>query len=1078
MYLLKMMAIVFISLSFTTHGYSQEYTEPVDNHDNWEYGYAMHEVDFLDTHFQLGTWNDVYYEYMLIEGDYDYVYKGSTVHQELTISDVPMGQPLKINKLVGNNMNNYGIWVDFNQDGDFADEGEFVKQHAGYWNSVEDSTFLIPNDAKAGLTRMRIRDAVKYDDFVAGDHTQDLGVFSQSLDIMINLTVSQAADNPIPANNSYAVATDAEIQWTKSPSVTNIDLYFSSNLSDVENKVEAAKVLTQSTATSYSPENMQEVTAYYWRVCAQSGGEELNSLIWKFTTVDPSAPAAATSPVPANEAVDIEVATALSWTNSAATKKIDLYISEDKTAVESLNESCRVAHDLNISSYELEKPLNGNSKYYWCVIAKGDEASQLTIGNVWEFTTEEWYCIPADHITSNEVGITSVKIQEINSGDVLLTKTSTCGESTYSDFTATSADLIGGTEYKITITGGAGSNMDPTGVWIDFNDDMVFDEEEMVFGRYVGSSPKSGEFLVPANSKPNVRMRVVAIDYTLSPCVEALNHEGETEDYTLNVTVLDADAGIAEIILPSILEPQNVTPQAKVYNFGAETATFNVTATNGDGYTSVKEVTALPSADTVLVSFDDWNIALGAYNIKVYTQQAGDLQHLNDTLKMDVFACEQERQNVLVEILTGTWCNYCPGAAMGADELVSNGKKVSVIEYHSGDSYTNPEGKVHINNFNAGGLPSAYFDGTTHKGGGSHTQSMYSAYLPIYEAAIALPTAYTLDYSIEEVNASKYNVSFSVKDLYDYKLDGLKLYVALIESEIEEEWQGQTKLDFVERKMYPNGNGFALDFSSNSTVENSMTVEIPAEYVKENCRLVAFVQNPETFVTWETINVPIEATQPSATFSMIHDGATIDNGSVIEISGFTSDDEIVAHMSLKNTADVSKDVMVKKEVIESASGHTNTFCWGDCFPPNVNQSTSALTIEAGATNSDDFSGHVMPNDVMGVTKIKYTFFEKDNEANAVYFTVDFHADIDFINELSAAVKVYPNPAHSLLNLSGVENVASVTVMNTVGQVIYSMKAKGEAIIQLNVADYPQGLYMVKLKAKDGQTAVKRVVITK
>ena len=48
-----------------------------------------------------------------------------------------------------------------------------------------------------------------------------------------------------------------------------------------------------------------------------------------------------------------------------------------------------------------------------------------------------------------------------------------------------------------------------------------------------------------------------------------------------------------------------------------------------------------------------------------------------------------DRNLVLVEIATGTWCYYCPGAAMAADELVANGDPVAVVENHDGDSYAN-----------------------------------------------------------------------------------------------------------------------------------------------------------------------------------------------------------------------------------------------------------------------------------------------------------------------------------------------------------------------------------------------------
>jgi hypothetical protein len=48
-----------------------------------------------------------------------------------------------------------------------------------------------------------------------------------------------------------------------------------------------------------------------------------------------------------------------------------------------------------------------------------------------------------------------------------------------------------------------------------------------------------------------------------------------------------------------------------------------------------------------------------------------------------------ERTKVLFEIATGTWCQYCPGAAKGADDMVHNGHDVAIIEYHGGDSYEN-----------------------------------------------------------------------------------------------------------------------------------------------------------------------------------------------------------------------------------------------------------------------------------------------------------------------------------------------------------------------------------------------------
>ena len=69
------------------------------------------------------------------------------------------------------------------------------------------------------------------------------------------------------------------------------------------------------------------------------------------------------------------------------------------------------------------------------------------------------------------------------------------------------------------------------------------------------------------------------------------------------------------------------------------------------------------------------------------------------------------RNKVVQEIGTGTWCTYCPGAAMGADDLVANGCQVAVIEYHNGDAFTNTASDARNAYYSISGYPTAHFDG-------------------------------------------------------------------------------------------------------------------------------------------------------------------------------------------------------------------------------------------------------------------------------------------------------------------------------------------------------------------------------
>jgi len=203
-----------------------------------------------------------------------------------------------------------------------------------------------------------------------------------------------------------------------------------------------------------------------------------------------------------------------------------------------------------------------------------------------------------------------------------------------------------------------------------------------------------------------------------------------------------------------------------------------------------------------------------------------------------------ERENVILEIGTGTWCVYCPGAAMGADDLIANGKKVAVVEYHNGDNYTNNYSNQRNSYYGITGFPTAFFDGGSSVVGGNASQSMYTTYLPKYNAAIAVPSPVTIDLSFSHVGAD-YTVNVTVEKM-DATPASMVLHVVLTESNIQQAWQNQTHLNFVERTMVPNANGSTLSFASGDVQQFTLNFTMASNWVTENCELVAFVQNTAT----------------------------------------------------------------------------------------------------------------------------------------------------------------------------------------------------------------------------------------
>jgi hypothetical protein len=200
------------------------------------------------------------------------------------------------------------------------------------------------------------------------------------------------------------------------------------------------------------------------------------------------------------------------------------------------------------------------------------------------------------------------------------------------------------------------------------------------------------------------------------------------------------------------------------------------------------------------------------------------------------------RDKVVVEIGTGTWCTFCPGAAMGADDLVANGHDVAIIEYHNGDNYTNNASNARNSYYGVTGYPTANFDGGSAYVGGSHTTSLYPQYLPRVNQKLAIPSNFTMDIAGTSSGLVDFNIDVTIEMVEPYAGTDIRLHCVVTESEIQQNWQGQTHLNFVERMMVPNQAGTQLDFSGGNTIIQNFSFSLDPSWVTEHCEVVIFLQ--------------------------------------------------------------------------------------------------------------------------------------------------------------------------------------------------------------------------------------------
>jgi hypothetical protein len=121
---------------------------------------------------------------------------------------------------------------------------------------------------------------------------------------------------------------------------------------------------------------------------------------------------------------------------------------------------------------------------------------------------------------------------------------------------------------------------------------------------------------------------------------------------------------------------------------------------------------------------------------------------------------------------------------------------------------------------------------------------------------------------------------------------------------------------------------------------------------------------------------------------------------------------------------------------------------------------AAFTEDTTFTHVVDPAFEVGSNQCYYVTAVYEDCEPASNEACVIVTGIEDPALVD-------GIAVYPNPARDILNITSSTDITHVTVMNYVGQVVYNQKVVEDNDLQLSVAGYETGVYIVKVETTGG-----------
>lgn len=217
-------------------------------------------------------------------------------------------------------------------------------------------------------------------------------------------------------------------------------------------------------------------------------------------------------------------------------------------------------------------------------------------------------------------------------------------------------------------------------------------------------------------------------------------------------------------------------------------------------------------------------------------------------------------------------------------------------------------------------------------------------------------------------------------------------------------------------------------------------------------------------------------------FTLSCGGQAISNNDTLDV--FTTPSSTLnTYIEYGNTTSESIYFKVRKEELQVVEGVQTTFCIsGSCYAGNLSQE---LFLDENQYVSIEDENNVFHCTFYapqtGVSLVKYTFFNTDNEADAVsvvvrYTTSTGVADVNVSNQLRA----YPNPTTSSFSVeydaTGL-NGARVVVRTLTGATVYAEAVQGKGKVNVNGLNLKAGVYFYGLEA-NGKSVVSKKLLVK
>jgi Zn-dependent metalloprotease/chitodextrinase len=441
---------------------------------------------------------------------------GYTNYTSETVS-LTQGQSVNVSLTPGFASTTYNeywkIWIDYNGDMDFSDDGELVFDAGALSKTAVSGSFTVLSTA-SGTTRMRV--SMKYN---AAQTECETFSYGEVEDYTVQFSSDGGIDTQAPTAPGSLVAsnvtqTTVDLAWTASTDNVGVTAYLI---------YQGSSLLGNTTGTSAQITGLTTGSAYTFSVKAQDAAGNISATsntvdVTTQSAVDTQAPTAPSGL--ASSGVSSSGFT-LSWTASTDNMGVTGYqVFQNGSLLKTVTSTSTAITGLSASSTY--------SYYVNAYDAAGNTSSASSTLNVTTLSNSISYCASKGNNATYE-WIDLVQLGGINN--------TSGNDGGYKDNTSMIGTVALGSN-TIYLSAGfkSSSYTEYWHVWIDLNHDGTFGtDERLVYGSSSSSGTLSATLTIPTTATlGQTRMRVTMKYNAAATSCESFSY-GEVEDYTVNI---------------------------------------------------------------------------------------------------------------------------------------------------------------------------------------------------------------------------------------------------------------------------------------------------------------------------------------------------------------------------------------------------------------------------------------------------------------------------------------------------------------------------------------------------------------